>query len=345
MTAFDYDWKPTSNMPHFDVGFAVTNLITHIIKTQLPEYLIYFPFQGRFNFEHYFKESIALFKLTSLTGTGVPSIGEIKDDGLIQNVAKIVTTNPFPDFDSVNRSNPEFFSFETFTYIGSQNDLTFSWRHLEEFVISYLNTHVLPQVMELNKKRVLSVIPTPPSYDIQKIVNNIFVIETPSVATQGSCFYLKDFGLVTCAHCIAEDSFIYRATDIASKYPIKIIKKNDVVDLAVFSADNFEYPEGLDIGNSDLVALNEHVAVAGFPNHNFGDTGIFSPGLVVGFRIVSSIRRLLLNTPLIAGNSGGPIVSKDSKVIGIVVTGADKMENASETENHGVIPIAALHLI
>lgn len=345
MTTFNYDWKPKTNMPHFDVGFAVTNLMTHIIKTQLPEYLIYFPFQGRFHFEHYFKDNIALFKLTCLPGTGIPAIGELKDDVLIEAAVKIAAINPFPEFDYINNSNPEFFSFETFTYIGTQNDLNFSWRHLEAFVIGYLNTYVLPQVIELNKKRVLSVIPPPPAYDIQKIINNIFVIETPSMATQGSCFFLKDFGLVTCGHCIAEDSFIYKTTDIANKYPIKIIRKNDVIDLALFSAEGIDYPDGLEIGNSDLATLNDHVAVAGFPNHNYGDTGIFSPGLIVGFRVVSSIRRLLVNTPLIAGNSGGPIVSKDSKVIGVAVTGADKMENANATENHGVIPIAALHLI
>lgn len=345
MTAFNYDWKPTTNMPHYDVGFAVTNLITHIIKTQLPEYLIYFPFQGRFLFEHYFKTNIALFKLTSLTGAGVPSIGELKSDNLIKEAKRIITENPFPDFEKIKETNPDCFSFESFTYIGTQNDMTFSWQHLEEYVTGYLNSFVLPQVIELNKKRVLSVIPSPPSYDIEKIINNIYVIETPSVATQGSCFFLKDYGFVTCAHCISDDSFIYRTQDIKTKYPIKIIKKNDVVDLAIFTVEGIDNNDGLDIGNSDDIAQNDHIAVAGFPNHNFGDTGIFSPGLVVGFRVVSSIRRFLLNTPLIGGNSGGPVVSKNSKVIGVAVTGADKMENANETENHGVIPISALDLI
>jgi len=102
---------------------------------------------------------------------------------------------------------------------------------------------------------------------------------------------------------------------------------------------------GLEIGDSDTIQLNDHIAVAGFPNHNYGDTGIFSPGLIIGFRTVSSIRRFLTNIPLIAGNSGGPIISSKNKVIGVAVTGADKMENAGITENHGIIPINALRVL
>ena len=45
---------------------------------------------------------------------------------------------------------------------------------------------------------------------------------------------------------------------------------------------------------------------------------------------------------IIRGNSGGPALNIHNRVIGIAVTGADRRETASETEDHGVIPIEAI---
>jgi len=345
MTCLGYDWKPQSNKPPNDVAFAIINLINHLVKTQSPELITFFPFQGRFHFEYFFGDDNAIFKLISLDGTGIPSIGVIKENHIISNARSLRSQTAFPSFSDVNRHFPQYFSPEEFTYIGSHKDMTFSWQHFEEYITDYLNAYVLPHVMELNRRRVLGVIPTAPQYETQKILNSIYVIETPSTASQGSCFMLKNFGLVSCAHCIADDSFIYKASDIGTRFSVEISKKNDTIDIALFSAKGLDSSSGLEIGDSDTIQLNDHIAVAGFPNHNYGDTGIFSPGLIIGFRTVSSIRRFLTNIPLIAGNSGGPIISSKNKVIGVAVTGADKMENAGITENHGIIPINALRVL
>jgi RNA-directed DNA polymerase len=87
------------------------------------------------------------------------------------------------------------------------------------------------------------------------------------------------------------------------------------------------------------------VTVHGFPNFRLGDSGVAMPGQVVGFRTVSTIRRLLISASIVAGNSGGPVLDAKNRVLGIAVTGADSFENAEKTENHGVIPITALNLL
>jgi len=82
-----------------------------------------------------------------------------------------------------------------------------------------------------------------------------------------------------------------------------------------------------------------------FSSYRKGDSGILSPGLIIDYRMVSGIRRLLVNTPIITGNSGGPVLNSKSEVIGIAVTGSDRIEDAGETENHGVVPIDTLSFL
>ena len=101
----------------------------------------------------------------------------------------------------------------------------------------------------------------------------------------------------------------------------------------------------LEKGNSEKLSQLSQISVYGFPNYRYGDSGTIINGNVSGFRNVSSIKRILVSTPLIAGNSGSPILNSKSEVVGIAVTGADKMENSNKTENHGVIPIEILDLI
>jgi S1-C subfamily serine protease len=91
--------------------------------------------------------------------------------------------------------------------------------------------------------------------------------------------------------------------------------------------------------------MMDHLAVSGFPNWRGGDSGVVMPGIVVGFRTVTGVRRILTNAGIVAGMSGGPVLAAGNVVIGIAVTGADSMATVQETENHGIIPIDALKLL
>jgi S1-C subfamily serine protease len=124
---------------------------------------------------------------------------------------------------------------------------------------------------------------------------------------------------------------------------LTVVAQDKTIDLMILSIGiEKEKMLGLSAGSGDDLKHMEHVAVAGFPNYRIGDTGVIIPGLVVGFRMVSGIRRILTNAPIVAGNSGGPVIGSNNRVIGIAVTGAERMDRAQETEDHGIVPIDAL---
>jgi S1-C subfamily serine protease len=161
---------------------------------------------------------------------------------------------------------------------------------------------------------------------------------------QGTAFHLLGVGLVTCEHVLGDHTYAFRSTDLKNKYPVTIRASNTIIDLAILDV-NAPLSEGLTMGSADSLKQMDHLMIAGFPNYRLGDSGVVIPGLVVGFRPASGIRRVLTNASIVAGTSGGPVLGREDSVIGVAVTGADRMEEAQETENHGVIPIEALRYI
>lgn len=176
--------------------------------------------------------------------------------------------------------------------------------------------------------------------EIEEVFASLWVLESPQTQKQGTGFMLENVGLITCAHVVESDTYAFHYTDKSRRYPVPIISKNDTVDLAILKIDTelcFHFLKR----DEGEVKLRDRITLVGFPNYQYGDSPHISDGYVSGFRMKSTIKRLRIDTPIIAGLSGGPVL-RSGKVIGVAVTGADRMENADDTENHGVIPIDAL---
>lgn len=182
---------------------------------------------------------------------------------------------------------------------------------------------------------------------ISMIRKALWVLETavdtgggPTIV-QGTAFALAGVGLVTCAHVVYPETEAFRPDEVAKRYPITVLATEPTIDLAIIKPP---VPLEVELSRGDVTRLKEaeSVWVYGFPNYNYGDMGLLNKGAVTGFRPKSAIRRILVDAHIIAGNSGGPVLDKSNRVIGVAVTGADSFVNASTTENHGVIPIDAL---
>lgn len=341
---YKLDWD-LLNLPGATFACGVRDFVTRWSKTNIPYLIELLPFRHSVHCYCYIEEPFIMVKCVDRLGEKV-FIDDIKDIELVNAGKHIFERTPFPTFeDMVNHLPKECFNNETFTYIGSYVNQHASWGHLIWMLYHWLQIYSIPHIENLNRIRVIQALPESPKYNLQQVLNNIFVLESESAMIQGTCFNLEGVGLVTCEHVLADDLYLFRPNDINTKYPVRIIASNSTIDIAIIEADGLEVGKGLIRGSSDNVIQMNQIAIAGFPNYRYGDSGILSPGFVIGFRMLSGIRRILVNTPIIGGNSGGPALDQNGKIIGVAATGADRMEEATETENHGIVPVDTLDLL
>ena len=152
---------------------------------------------------------------------------------------------------------------------------------------------------------------------------------------------LEEVGLITCAHCVFNDTNAFRSDAPTRKFPVSVSKRHDVIDLAVLTIDTSPL-KYLSRGQPSELKVMDHLLVSGYPNYRIGDSARFVPGIVVGFRMKSTVRRIMTNASIVTGSSGGPVLDQSGKVVGVAVTGSKSFTSAPDTEDHGIIPIDAL---
>lgn len=176
---------------------------------------------------------------------------------------------------------------------------------------------------------------------VEKLIRAIVVFETDD--SQGTAFFLKNVGLITCEHCLGSNPYIYYPDDPSKKYRIEKSISNKDIDLAILKPPNnmkkkYELDrQGYDIGN-----IGHNILLAGYPAHAQGKSLSFKQGKVSGFQMKSAIKRYQLSCGVVHGASGSPVLTEDGKVVGIAVTGADYEYNVDKVSDHGAIPISAI---
>lgn len=183
--------------------------------------------------------------------------------------------------------------------------------------------------------------------NIDLVRKALWVIE--SDVTQGTGFLLNGYGLITCAHVLGPNAFAFQPNS-AKKYDFTIAAIDQDLDLAILRLGIFEPPmHALTKGVSQQAKDGDKVTIHGFPNFQHGDDGFVFSGHVSGRRVMlkpgtklHDTRRIMINAPIIAGNSGGPVLDGNDRVIGVAVTGGDHWDETRRTEKNGVVPIELL---
>jgi len=174
---------------------------------------------------------------------------------------------------------------------------------------------------------------------------------------QGTGFLLKNVGLVTNAHVIKDvikvingnkgnfnkEYYIsfFRAVDYYNKYWAKVLCYDEDMDIAVLSVNDIDISKtGYEY--SELIERGQRIELIGFPTYRKGQEIKIEDGIVRGIRINESkdrsrtYRRHEISATIYGGNSGGPIVDENNKVLAVAVKGAT-MDGVSPNE---VIPIS-----
>ncbi|MCK5269803.1 MAG: trypsin-like peptidase domain-containing protein [Sedimentisphaerales bacterium] len=133
----------------------------------------------------------------------------------------------------------------------------------------------------------------------------------------GSGFFVQEDVVATNLHVIEDAAGGYaKIVGKKQKYNIAgyvaIDYKRDLILLKIEKAKALP----IDIGNSDEVAIGDEIFAVGNPK---GLEGTFSKGIVSAIRKFEKDSLLQITAPISPGSSGGPVLNKEGKVIGIAV--------------------------
>lgn len=168
------------------------------------------------------------------------------------------------------------------------------------------------------------------------------------IVCHGTGFMLKDVGLVTCAHVVAEKDKLYNKTEAFrhdcphEKYIVKVTHFSEMRDLAIaelLSKDKkkVKFPEFL-LPAIDDVEVKKAVTLFGFPAYKTGQTPYVAEAKVASKYAFHGIQKFEIDTQIREGNSGGPVLNEKYEVVGIAAEGARK-----ESGNNAVISVKELH--
>jgi len=175
----------------------------------------------------------------------------------------------------------------------------------------------------------------------EKIQASLCVLEGPE--GQGTGFFLKNIGLITCWHVLHRGLKAFKSQSPQKRYNTIVKAKNEDIDLAILKTRSRKLlPKRPLEADFRPPRDGEQVYLCGFPKWDRGATGIKVSAQIVGSRFHFNFRRYLLDKPIVIGNSGGPVIDMDGKVIGIAATGTNDMSQGNPDSQFGVIPVTLL---
>ena len=161
---------------------------------------------------------------------------------------------------------------------------------------------------------------------VDSVVLILVTDDTGNPVSEGSGFIASSDGkIVTNHHVIAGAHSAVVKLNNGSFFPVEGILADDSDrDIAVIKVRGKNLPV-LTIADSDLLAAGDHVVAIGSP---LGLENSVSDGIISGFREDEKGRSWVQTTaPISHGNSGGPLLTMDEKVAGVVTWKATAGEN------------------
>ena len=169
----------------------------------------------------------------------------------------------------------------------------------------------------------------------------VFAVEGDE--SQGTAFNLGTHGLITCAHVVAaEGPYYVQRYGQPDKFPVAIVHLDEARDLALLKFEG-QLPDPLP--QFELAAIpaekEDQIILMGYPNNGIAVSSSIERGAVTGYFTRFGQSRHLITCTIYQGNSGGPLLDRNFRLVGIAANGIPK-EEEKPSNLHGVIPISVL---
>jgi RNA-directed DNA polymerase len=144
----------------------------------------------------------------------------------------------------------------------------------------------------------------------------------------GTAFALEGRGLITAAHVLERGArYVTRlGYDDYKRYGFTIMVNDTHRDVAQLHVDA-PIPVQLALGPSDKLAVGTPITLVGFPEPWQGAQVAIAQGQITQPRKEFGLDYWAIDAEIVEGNSGGPILDNDNRVVGIAVKGRGDKEH------------------
>lgn len=152
--------------------------------------------------------------------------------------------------------------------------------------------------------------------------------------TQGSAFMIKGQKLITCSHTFDKAGspnycLINRIDDTSVKYYARLVKADAHRDIALLEIEHENnenkggaYFDYFEIYYNEDIHTGYNVYLAGFPDYMPGHQDVtVLPSKITRHEVISGVNHYSVNSEILGGFSGGPVLNIYNQVIGMVKKG------------------------
>jgi len=150
----------------------------------------------------------------------------------------------------------------------------------------------------------------------------VWVIDHPD--HYGSAFFLKGVGLVTAAHCVQglDQAELLHPSKHTTTFKAKVLKRDQHRDLALLDETAIPSTEYFELEPAtDGPVVGNGVTACGYPHWAPGDRLNIRPGHISLVTPKAGVLMIEVTQELTQGMSGGPILDRAGKVVGIIHKG------------------------